>query len=149
MKARQLLKQILLWLGMMLDFGDWIVSMDQNPLVTPVHQGPHKTRHLPERFKEGVARSAAGGDGSHSGRHLLHMMQKFGIATGVAETTGNTWDWKSLSRYFACCQSWFRSVPDPIFSIAMDGTTLSGKSFLFSTMYSCGKACWCPPMVTH
>ena len=147
-KARELLRQLLLWLGMLFDFGDWIDQMDSNPLETPLHKGPVRVRRIPLRFKEAIARTAARGDGFHSGRHMLHTMQHFRLAQAIKSMkAGNTWDDQTLSRYFTIATNWMRTVFDPVYSIAMDATTLSAKEFLFATMYAAGKACCCPPMV--
>ena len=145
--ARVLISQMLVWLGMLFDFCGWVQNIDIDPLQTPILEGPQRARRLPLRFKESIARNAAQGDGFHSGRHMLHIMQRFRIASAIKQVKGgNKWNDFALMRYFTACKAWMQNVKDLIFSLAMDGTTLSGKEYLFCTMYAGGRACWCPPI---
>ena len=121
-------------------------------LAVPYRRGRKRVRCMDPRFKEKVARMAARGEGFRSGSHVLQMMGHFAIsplAMSVASSkTANNWLNPAMAKYLAAIQSfgsrWRRGG---VVSLSWDGTRLSNKDRLFSTMYLLGQAFWCPPMV--
>ena len=148
-KARRLIQQIIYWLSIIFDFGAWWDFIDEDILNIPIVKGPQRVRtsSMPLRFKEHVSRTAAAGQGFTSGAHVMSMCKKLKMNFAIKSfKSGNDWADPMMARYYAECQSVMQGFMDKVYSLSWDGTRLSGKDYLFGTLYACGKACWAPPI---
>ena len=150
--ARALIKQVLSWLAMILEYGGWRDALVDDVLRVPVLEGPLRARRLSRRFKEKVSRTASRGGGVTSGRHVLQLMDRFKLNHGLKSfSAANKWVHPAMARYYYVIKEMFATfVPGclGVISLAWDATRLSGMDMLFSTIYAKGKAFWCTPIAT-
>ena len=152
-KARAMMKHIMVWIEQFIEICKVWEEADDNPLNTPILQGPRAARRIPKTFKEEVVRQASRGKGLKSGGHLLELLTRLKIRrfwTGFKSSgQGNRWSDTTMARYLIAVVRAFSNVEYPLYSASWDGTRLSGKDMMFCTIYNhgVGKACWCPPQV--
>ena len=75
--ARDLIKHILTWLGMMFEFSDWRSIVSDEPTDVPILEGPQRARRISRRWRIKMVRMAAAGYGLKSPAHVLQMMKRF------------------------------------------------------------------------
>ena len=151
--GRALIKQILSWLAMLLEYGPWQDYLMDDVLQVPVLEGPQRAIIISRRFKERVSRLASQGSGLTSGRHVLQLMDRFKLSQGIKSfKAANLWVHPTMARYYWACQQLFVTASPGflgVISLAWDATRLSGMEMLFSTIYAYGTAFWCTPVATR
>eukprot|EP00974_Lingulodinium_polyedra_P026245 2532543-Lingulodinium_polyedra.AAC.1 len=74
--GRQVFRQLVAWLGFLLDSSPWLRQASKDALMTPVPQGPSRARRIDPRLKAAVAEAAAKGELGRSGRKVLVAIRR-------------------------------------------------------------------------
>ena len=154
-KARHLGCQIIEWVSLIIDYEGWFEALDDDPLATPMPMGPKHARNISTRLKEAVVQSAGKGDVFRSGAHVMHLMKRFKYrkmsGERPADSTANTWCEPITRKYLWCTRTEMVRSSHHVFSIAVDGTRLSGRDMLFGSISSPSArlAPWCTPIAPN
>ena len=139
---------ILVWLGMVLNYGRWIEFADDDPVSIPILTANKSARNVPIEFKEAVAKLGAAGGIFTSHHHVMRTLKRFRISTAIASLSmANEWHDGSMARYWCACRRPMRGVNGRVIGTSWDGTRLSGLEYIFSLIWCNGQACMAPPMV--
>ena len=140
--------EILKWVGMVANYGQWLKTGVKEGFQIPVIEGPKRARHLEPEFKEAVVDMGASGELFSSNAHCAKVLRKFKLARGLlAFKKANEWNNASMARYLCGARRALHGKHGRVISLSWDGTGLSFQEFLFAVMQANGKACVCPPMV--
>ena len=143
-----MLKQVLAWLGMMFEVLDNNKNTTTDPMDEPVLRGPKRLRKVSRRYKWHIIKIASEGKGLKSGSHALELLQKFRKGYKLESfKVANKWVNPTMFRYLQCIKLWMWDRPLGVVSLAWDATRLSKMELMFASIWSRGKAFWCPPIV--
>ena len=153
--ANDLWKQILEWMEMIVDYGDFWQKVNPDELMIPFPKAAKgNTRKLPKPFKRAVVKAYCSGKLGKSGAQVVRMAKRFRhmkVGTGglgLQEESANKWAEPEMRTYLHDCFQKFARALQPVYSLSWDGTRLSGLDHIFGTFFSPSSqvACWSPPI---
>ena len=151
-QARQLHVELIQWVSLCVDYEGFFGTLDDDPLQTPIPSANKQVRNIPVRFKEAVVKAAASGGDYRSSAHVMNIVKKWRYKNmKITPQSGNANSWHEpvMRTYLWALQTAMRDSPSDIYSVSLDATRVSGKDYLFSSIFppSLGMAGWCPPVV--
>ena len=153
--ARQLLRQLVLWVAFLLQGGAWIQEASADHLVAPLPMGNTRRRDIPFRVRDAVGEAAGGGQLGRSGRAVMAVMHRFARhCSKKLSKSGRKANQYLLERakgYWHHLRATFRAPECRIYSLALDATRAAGKDMLFQTLYvpEVGVGAWLPPQAAR
>ena len=138
----------------MLDHSDlWSTSSSDALVDAPVPIGAKRARRLDGNLLQAVAREAGSGAAGRTGGAVARSMKRYRrwSTTRLSDAVANLAAGRRVFDYWRKLQQVFSRVDQPVLSVCMDGTRMSGKDTLYATLYSpaMGMGAWCPPQVAQ
>ena len=132
-----LLSQIVVWLQVVADHGDFFEGLSDDPLAVALHSTPSgRARRIPNQLKEGVARMAAARKLGRPGQKVLELVKRFKYFNQNSPLTfkiGNKWVEPSLRRYL----EQFCRPPCLLYCLGCNKTQWPGLAFCNNVCGQC------------
>ena len=147
-RSLALLGQLACWLAMVVEHSPWVKEASSDPLDIPVVQGPKRARVVEAQFKQAVAKMAARPRPGRSSREVVATIDRFRKAKEFLKfRSTNKWQCAVARGYLANARETFSQDSLRFWSLASDGTRLSGRETQLTALFSAdiGVSWWCPP----
>ena len=147
-RSLALLGQLACWLAMVVEHSPWVKEASSDPLDIPVVQGPKRARVVEAQFKQAVAKMAARPGPGRSSREVVATIDRFRKAKEFLKfRSTNKWQCAVARGYLANARETFSQDSLRFWSLASDGTRLSGRETQLTALFSAdiGVSWWCPP----